>query len=799
VKKIELLSPAGSRGALEAAIAYGADAVYLGGKDFGARQLAENFDDSQMRAAIRYAHLRDTKVYVTVNTLASANLPRMLAHVGDLYHWGADAVIVQDIGLALLVREHFPEMPVHASTQMTIHNRGQTEWADDLGFSAVVVSREVPLASIGPMFKGLRARPEIFVHGALCYSFSGQCTFSHIRQERSANRGACAQPCRRTYKVVLERDGRKETVQARGRYPLSMRDLCVIGRMDEIVDSGVALIKIEGRMKKPEYVGVTTSIYRKYLDAALAGTFDGVEKRDLDRLWLAYNRDFTSGYLFGERFGQVKGRLRPDNRGLLLGDITRLDLKKERMTIAPETGITPNAGDVIRIVSDHDFRIKNLTMKVESIAVGKNGWTVNSHREAEAGDQAYLITHDVLPTLAEVQRGIPISVKVIIQKGSPIEMLAVGPGFEVRTKGTEPVTPAKTSPMDKAAVERQVRKTGTHCVTINEINIELAGGCFVPVSELNAVRRRLFDLAEKRWLQLRFPPRKRAASPLPKADLLWPSKPKRGQAKKVELAVITERVEELPMLRKEGVGRIYLDALYGMGKKHAASSILKKLDGALGKLVYLKTPRITFGPALKELETIVTKLKGKELGGYRVGNMGALKTVRKADPDARLVAASSFNVTNPVSARYLLEKVEKVTLSIELTDDERARLAAGVKQPGRLEVLAGGRPPLLITNDCLLGSTVDDASTGPGGFHDKSCAAACEKGFWYLKDEKKRHTPLWMDGDCRGHLYNHKPLDVDVDAAKRAGIGSFVLDLRGYPVGERPGVLREMKERLGLD
>ncbi|HXX55677.1 MAG TPA: peptidase U32 family protein, partial [Methanoregula sp.] len=273
IKRIpELLAPAGSPAAFRAAVAAGADAVYLSGKKFGARKFAENFDEHELKDAVAAAHSRGVRVYVTVNTLIH---DRELAGVSEylirLYSWGVDAVLIQDTGLAAIARRIVPDLPLHASTQMTIHTAAGVRWAAEQGFSRVVLARELTLGQVRQISERTAdtgAGLEIFAHGALCYAYSGQCLLSSYIGGRSGNRGMCAQPCRREYVLVTGKTdefGRPVRAGQRPlscRYLLSPRDLCTYERLAEIVNSPVASLKIEGRMKSPGYVATIVSIYR---------------------------------------------------------------------------------------------------------------------------------------------------------------------------------------------------------------------------------------------------------------------------------------------------------------------------------------------------------------------------------------------------------------------------------------------------------------------------------------------------------------------------------------------------------
>ncbi|MCX6698915.1 MAG: U32 family peptidase, partial [Methanomicrobiales archaeon] len=344
----ELLAPAGSKESLVAAIDAGADAVYLGGDRFSARNNAENFDRGAIESAVDYAHLRGVRVYVTVNTLVrDSELSDTAGFILFLYQAGIDAVLVQDIGVASVAREIAPGLPLHASTQMTIHNREGVAWARELGFLRVVLARELSLEEISeiasaPECQGIGL--EIFVHGALCYSYSGQCLLASMIGGRSGNRGVCAQPCRKPYACVrgqVDTYGRPVSLSRapwKEEYLLSTKDLCSYRDLQSIVRSPVDCVKIEGRMRSPRYVSTVVSVYRRAIDAIALGTWSPLDKEE-EGLALAFNRGFTRGYLMGERHREIMGRVHPDHRGILAGTVVSYH-PREHMALVRISGTT---------------------------------------------------------------------------------------------------------------------------------------------------------------------------------------------------------------------------------------------------------------------------------------------------------------------------------------------------------------------------------------------------------------------------------------------------------------------------
>lgn len=286
-RNVELLSPAGSMDAFYGAIQAGADAIYLAGNEYGARAYADNFSDEELVQCIRYAHLFQKKVYLTVNTLVKdAELERLPLFLAPLVEQGLDGVIVQDFGVLKKIRECFPELPLHASTQMTVTGSYGAKMLRRYGVVRIVPARELTLEEIRHLVRESGMEVECFIHGAMCYSYSGQCLFSSMLGDRSGNRGRCAQPCRLPYRLA-----------EREQYPLSMRDMCTLDLLPELVEAGIQSFKIEGRMKKAEYAAGVTAIYRKYLDLCLAGNWQEPTKQDWANLLSLYVRsEIGSGY-----------------------------------------------------------------------------------------------------------------------------------------------------------------------------------------------------------------------------------------------------------------------------------------------------------------------------------------------------------------------------------------------------------------------------------------------------------------------------------------------------------------------
>ena len=514
----ELLAPAGSPEAFRAAVAAGADAIYLSGKRFGARKFAANFSDSEIEEAVRYAHAHGIRVYVTVNTLIhDRELAGVLDYLAWLWSIGIDAVLVQDTGIAALAREYLPGLTLHASTQMTVHNADGVRRAAEHGFSRVVLARELSLGEVTRIAEetsdtgiGL----EVFGHGALCYGYSGQCLLSSVIGGRSGNRGMCAQPCRKPYTLVQgETDGNGRPthladVPLKERYLLSPRDLCTYEHLPELVSSPVVSLKIEGRMKSPEYVAIVVSTYRRALDAIAAGRWSPSEEAYRDLL-LAFNRDFTAGYLFGERYEDLMGRGASDNRGLPIGRVERYDRKTSAAVVHPLAPVIPVTGDGLHILrADKPGQELGFSLNT-SPKMTREGYTltlpapvpegalvsITSSRELEA--RAHRIIAKPSPDLL---RPLPVDLDVTVESDGSWKIAGSitrpdGRHIPVWYQPGRHLEPARTHPLTPGQLEEQLRKTGGTPFAVRRCTISYDGSLFAPVALLNEVRRGFFRLA----------------------------------------------------------------------------------------------------------------------------------------------------------------------------------------------------------------------------------------------------------------------------------------------------------------
>ena len=559
---MELLAPAGSMEALRAAVCNGADAVYLGAGTFNARMNARNFSAADLQEAIVYCHVRGVKVHLTLNTLV---LDREMQRAADLIRmaaaFGVDAFIVQDLGVVSLCKEIAPDVPVHASTQMSIHSLEGVLEAAALGCSRVVLSRELPASEIAYICKKSPVEIEVFVHGALCMCYSGQCYLSSVIGRRSGNRGQCAQPCRLPYTLVDEKD-HDLLGDSAGKYLLSPRDMNTINLLPELLAAGVTSLKIEGRMKRPEYVAVAVGCYRRAVDSFLSGDF-AVPEEDSRALAQIFNRDFTTAYLEKKQGRNMMSDKRPNNRGLMLGRVQEYHPLTEDSGLAVlrlSDGISAGdqvdfwvkvGGRVTATVQDMQLvtglrgkhNLKNAGKNInradkknqernqgkkqdrnQAKKLAKNASSLNMQNllpveKAAAGDMVALtVKGRVFPgdRVFKVYDGkLMESAKAMYSTGAPVRRFgvravvraAVGqPLYLSFTDEYGNVAEAETEfmgqeamkrPLTKETLMKQIGRLGTSIFTLRELKAEISGHVMVPVSELNEVRRKCVEQLEK--------------------------------------------------------------------------------------------------------------------------------------------------------------------------------------------------------------------------------------------------------------------------------------------------------------
>lgn len=514
--KPEILAPAGSMEGLKAAIAAGCNAVYIGGNRFGARAFANNLDQDEMLEAIAYCHLHDVKLYMTVNTVLKDREIKeaLFSYLRPYYEAGLDAVIVQDMGVLRFISRHFPKLAIHASTQMTLTMGKGKEFLEKYHVNRIVPARELTLRELCTMRRETSMELEVFVHGALCYCYSGQCLFSSMLGGRSGNRGRCAQPCRLPYHMA-------EQNRSEDAYLLSPKELCNLPYLAEMIEAGIDSFKIEGRMKRTEYTAFVTSMYRKYVDLYFAlgkeKYRDYIKKNqkeweeDLQNLSDLYNREgFTQGYLTGQagdsaqRHPGQKGTMlaskRPKHGGVLVGTVQKVNPKE----VIYKVQKTIHAQDVV------EFRNHSLTPSYEyTLGEDVTAGTLVTARykkgsEIRIGDQVYrtknaVLLEKIVQDYLRTNEQVSVQGHCVAQKGQPLSLTVTLKGQTICCQG-EICQKAKKRAIDESDIRKILQKTGNSPFYFEKLSIEAEENVFLPVGAIKQLRRDAFEQVRKQFL-----------------------------------------------------------------------------------------------------------------------------------------------------------------------------------------------------------------------------------------------------------------------------------------------------------
>ncbi len=829
----ELLAPAGSPEAFRAAIAAGADAVYLSGKRFGARKFAANFSEEEIEESIRFAHARGVRVYVTVNTLIhDSEIAGTIEYLIRLYSIGVDAVLIQDIGIAALAHEIMPGLLIHASTQMTIHNAEGVRWAAEQGFSRIVLARELSLAEVERIAHDTRDTGvglEVFAHGALCYGYSGQCLLSSVIGGRSGNRGMCAQPCRKPYTLVtgpMDACGRPERVQAlpsRGGYLLSPKDLCTYRHLPALTASPIASLKIEGRMKSAEYVAVVVAAYRRALDSIAEGNTNPPPD-EMDNLLLAFNRGFTNGYLFGDRHRAVMGRDAPDNRGLCIGMVSRYEAKTRTVSVRIGRERFPKPGDGLFFIDperpEEQFGFSLNTVPVlmmEEIIIAVP-------QPVSAGTRVYITSsvdlnaktrHLISHPASALRHPLPLDLTVHVDEKGMLTLdgrIHPGDGREIPVFHITAITlvPAQSRPLTAEQMEQQLRKSGGTPFVINAVTMQYHGDRFTPVAELNRARREFLALAESALIAAFRP----AAEQVALAYARWQARagdyPSTNHALSPiksphppRLALYTDSLDAVRQAAEAGCDRVYFEPDIPVSKTASCCSvspyagteelIRTAVDLCRSPAVPLfwKFPRITRTAFSDVVLPLVPRITEMGIAGIMVENPGMVSALSTIAPLIPVAGATGLNVFNHATAEELAPRLNLLTLSSELSRDEcRFLVSAARKQvPGAsFALIVQGISEAIITEDCPLEPRL----------HCRGEAGQQHGVFYGIRDATGHLFPVRMDRECRAHIGNAAELCL-VDHLPEIismGISEVVIDARGRPVGYVSEMIRIYCEAL---
>lgn len=727
MRDVELLAPVGSFEALKAAVQNGANAVYLGGKDFGARASANNFDRDELKEAVKYAHIRGVQVFVTTNTLRKENeIEDFLEYAKFLYDIDVDAIILQDIGMARLIKRELPDFELHASTQMVAHSLEDVKYLESVGFDRVVLAREVTVEEIKYICDNCKADIEVFVHGALCVCYSGQCLMSSMIGNRSGNRGRCAQPCRQRYELIDVYTG--EVVNSNGDYLLSPRDLNAIEEIDKVIDAGVHSLKIEGRMKRPEYVATVIDGYRKTIDEYLATNKLNVSDETINDLYTIFNRKFTKGLLLGDVGKDMMNSQLPNNQGLYVGTVVDYNKKAKRLkiklanTLKKGDGINLGGGTIGRIIKNGNIETigyKGETIELDFVGEARKGQIVFKTSDSELMDRVQAtFTQD-----KEFVKNI-IDAKITIKLGQkPILTLKDRHSNEATIEGDKIVEEAMKVALSKEKVETQLRKLGNTPYELDLLEIELDDNVSLPISLLNQMRRDCIELLDKERVSIKN--RKYKNKTIKYKPVQY------NRNKQQEISVKVKNLEQLESALECGVDRIYYEDTNTIDK---GMSLAMKYN----KKVIYSAPRIIRNKEYNHL----AKANNAGVESVQVGNYGSIDYFK----DKKLNIDYYLNAFNSETINYYKEiGADTLCISQELNINE---IKETIKYTDiNIESVVYGYTPLMITEYCPMGVIVRDCKK------DKR-VAKCKESIYALRNSKGDEFRVSQDIFCRSTIYN---------------------------------------------
>ena len=786
----ELLAPAGDWDCARAAIENGADAVYFGLEcGFNARARAANFALADLPRLMEMLHLRGLKGYATLNTLVfSDELSEFAQVIEAVATAGVDAVLVQDVGAALLVRRICPDLPLHASTQMTMTSAETIALAEKIGCERVVLARELSIDEIVAIRRQTTMPLEVFVHGALCVAYSGQCLTSESLGGRSANRGQCAQACRLPYDLVC--DG-KDVDLGNQKYLLSPQDLAAYALAPELIAAGVASFKIEGRLKTPEYVANITQHYRRAIDAAVAAQPVVFSPRDIEEMELSFSRGFSPGWLKGCDHKMLVPATTSAKRGVRLGRIEAVG--RGRVTVELAASVKRGDGVAFDCGATSDEALGGRVYEVfqagrsltEPVAAGRVELTFA--REAFdfgrlARGQTVWKTDD--PELTsrlrktfsgeDLRRRQPVDLVVTAVVGKPLVVRAtLANGATCAVESEEPAVEATKHPLTEATLREQFGRLGGTPFELRGLSAEIEGRPMLPLSVLGKLRHRLVEHASRLCLsqapvatETVAPQRERGAS-VPLAD--------------PGLMFLVRSVDQLRALLALGERSLYADFADIRQYREAID-----LARAAGATLYPATPRIQKPDELG----IFALLAKQEPDGVLVRNYAGLTFFR--DRGLPVVADFSFNVTNELSAEFFRgEGVERVTASYDMNREQLLALVAAT-DPAWLEVVIHQRMPMFHMEHCVFCAVLSP------GTNKTNCGRPCDDHVVKLRDRIGVEHPLTADVGCRNTLYNAVPQSAAeaVPALLARGVRRFRVEFLDESADEIGRVVRAYRDLL---
>lgn len=762
----ELLVPAGDFDCVKAGVQNGADCIYFGANMFSARASAKNFSLEELKQAIEYCKIRNVKTNLTLNTLLTDDeFDDAVNLAKNAYEFGIDAIIVQDLGLGKYLIDNFPGIEIHASTQMSAHNLEGFLQLEKLGFSRVVLSREVPINEIEYIRNNCKVDLEMFVHGALCISYSGQCLFSSMVGGRSGNRGKCAQPCRLPYELIESSSSNSEVID-KG-YLLSPRDLCSLEYLPTLVKLGINSFKIEGRMKTPEYVATVTRIYRKYIDLALSNKDYCIDEADKKDLLQVFNRGgFSSGHLSKDANLNLIYPKKPNNIGLYLGNISNYNANKGHITLKLNENLA--IGDCISIEGeDGKYTISELMKGNNNLKSATSGTIVKLGRmkgKIRVGAKVYKLTSKELFDSCRVSfaqgteiKKIPVKCSLTVKKDLPITLKLEAnqaPFYnDILVELASDIIPdeATNSPITEDRLKEQLSKLGNTPYYFKHVNINLGNNLHIPsISCINNLRRTAISMLQEKVLS------NFAKTRVSNLELPIVENNIREKTNSKKISLLLENINiDFDYSKIENVDNVYIPLKFLTNKKYINQVLT--LSSKFNIFVYMPTiikPNYK-NLLLNNLEDILTKFNIK---GFVISNISGfmlLQDYTQKHPNKKytFIANYTMNVFNKNTVSELRDLgVSVITPSVELSKNILQELCSNSPLP--VELIAYGRTVLMNSSYCLLGKS---NKCYP------ECKARCSNNLqYYLKDRLGFKFRVMPDNiQTVTAIYNSKITSID--------------------------------------
>lgn len=741
MKKIELLSPVGNMETLYQAIHNGADAVYLAGTSYGARKFADNFTNEELVSSIKYCHLYGVKIYITVNTLIyEYELEDCLNYIEFLHINGADAIIMQDIGLIKTAKERFPNLEIHASTQCHNYNEEGIKFLKELGITRVVLAREMSLNEINDIKVDIEK--EVFIHGALCVCYSGCCLFSSLNGGRSGNRGECVGSCRLPYKLIKN----KKEVELKDKYLLSTKELNTINHIDKLIKSSITSLKIEGRMKSPHYVGYVTRLYRNLIDKYYQKEELTLKKEELTNIKKLYNRDFTHGYLFNDI--NIMNTQTPNHQGIEIGKVIDtnkkyIKIKLTKDSLSQNDGIrfkNINKGMMVNRLYDENKLLKN--------KIDKNNICYLDNKFNLKKEDILLKTIDI-NLIKELEnyslKKIAINIEVECFIGNKLKITA-SDGENIVSEYGNIIDKSINKEVTKEDITKCVNKLGNTPFISKNINILKDENIFISLSNLNETRRKviekLINTRENKKIEVII--NKQKVNNYPKTT-----------TNKLSINVLVRTEEQLKCCLDNNIDTIYITD-YNLYNSY------KKLNN-----IYYRVDRLDNKKYLNNEKLLVPE----------IGNIYKYKNNNK------LIGDYYLNVTNSKSIEYLSSLgLEKITLSVELDDSKIKDIMK--KNYNNVELIIYGRLELMLMKYCPLKQILNYCS---------KCKTSNDK--FYLENNLKEKYPI-IRNNCITHIMHSKNINK-ISSLKNyidMGINNYRLELFEENYEETETLIREIKK-----